>query len=230
MRIRVLLILFLFSNLGVWAQPTDPPTNSDSIVKYHDIQGKDILDAYVIDGDTIPIMILDEVLFIETPTFDSREAKRRYYILKRKVYKVYPYVVIAGNKRDSLNLQLAEISSKRKKRKHIKKFQKYLEENFEERLKKLTRTEGQILSKLLYRETGLTTYELIKTYRSGWSAFWWNAMANYYDISLKKPYDPEANEEDKLIENILLKAFAAGDLVERTPITTLNPEENEKGN
>lgn len=211
------LILILLFGFEAISQPTTP-AGSDTMVKYRDIHGKAILDAFIIDGDTIPIMVLDEVLFINTPTFDSREAKRRYYILKRKVYKVYPYVVVAGNKRDSLNIELSKITSKRKKKKKVKEFQKYIEENFEEKLVKLTHSEGQILSKLLYRETGVTTYELISTYRSSWRAFWWNALANINDISLKTPYDPETIEEDKLIENILLKAFAAGYLTEREEV------------
>jgi|TARA_R110002096_G_scaffold135456_2_gene287249 hypothetical protein len=217
MKSLVAILSLFFLSLSLNAQPTTP-AGSDTMVKYRNIQGKAVLDAFIIDGDTIPIMVLDEVLFIETPTFDSREAKRRYYILKRKVFKVYPYVVVAGNKRDSLNIELAKISSKRKRRKKVKEFQRYIEDNFEEKLKKLTTTEGQILSKLLYRETGVTTYDLISTYRSGWRAFWWNTMANFYDISLKTPYDPENVEEDKLIENILLKAFAAGDLEERKKV------------
>lgn len=211
----ILLILFAFA---IKAQP------NDTINRYNDIKGKDILDAIIIDGDTIPIMILDEILFVQTPTYTSKEAKRRYYILKRKVFKVYPYVVIAGNKRDSLNLKLAEISSKRKKKKLVKEFQRYIEDNFEDQLVKLTHSEGQILSKLLYRETGITTYELITTYRSSWRAFWWNALANYNSISLKTPYVPTKNAEDKLIEEILQKGFQKGNLIERVPITTLKPK------
>ena len=179
------------------------------------------MDAIIVDGDTIPILILDEVLFVETPSFNSDEARRRYQILRRKVLKVYPYAVIAGNKLDSLNLQLADINGKRRKKKFVKEFQEYLEGRFEDELKQLTRTEGQILSKLISRETGITTYELIDTYRSGWNAFWWNTAAAFYDISLKIPYDPEANEEDRLIENILQRAFITGLLEERKPITKL---------
>lgn len=217
MKLLYTLFIFFFIGFVAFAQPTTP-AGSDTMVKYRDIHGKAILDAFVIDGDTIPIMVLDEVLFINTPTFDSREAKRRYYILKRKVYKVYPYVVVAGNKRDSLNIELSKLKSKRKRKKKVKEFQAYIEDNFEEKLIKLTNSEGQILSKLLYRETGVTTYKLISEYRSSWRAFWWNAMANYYEISLKTSYKPETVEEDKLIENILLKAFANGDLTERQEV------------
>lgn len=194
---------------------------NDSIVQYYTKNSKNALDAIIVEGDTIPILILDEVLLVDKPSFNSDEARRRYYILRRKVLKVYPYAVIAGNKLDSLNLTLANINGKRKQKKYIKNFQDYLEGRFEDELKELTRTEGQILSKLISRETGITTYELIDTYRSGWNAFWWNVAAGFYDIDLKIPYDPKSNEEDKLIENILQRSFINGLLEERKPITTL---------
>ncbi len=194
---------------------------NDTLVQYYSKKTKSLMDAIIVDGDTIPIMVMDEILYVDRPSFDSDEARRRYYILKRKVLKVYPYAVIAGNKLDSLNLMLEDMRGRRRKKRFIKDFQEYLENNFEEELKQLTRTEGQILSKLIYRETGITTYELIQEYRSGWNAFWWNAAASFYDISLKTPYDPLTVDEDKLIENILQRAFIQGMIKEREPITEL---------
>lgn len=206
--------------------PEDTPkvrgydTPKDSIIQYYSKESKNLLDAIIVDGDTIPIIVLDEVLFVDQPSFDSEMARRRYYILRRKVMNVYPYAVIAGNKLDSLNIMLADIKGKRNRRRFIKDFQDYLEDNFEDQLKELTRSEGQILSKLIYRETKITTYELISEYRSGWNAFWWNTAAHWYDIELKTPYDPVNVEEDKLIENILQRAFIQGLLQERVPITS----------
>lgn len=189
----------------------------DSLKEYTIANKSRIVPMTVIDGDTIPWTILDEILLIATPTFDDDEARRRYYILKRRVYKVYPYAVLAGDKLDSLNLKLDGLKSKRKKKKYIKEYQEYLEQQFEPELKKLTRSEGQILCKLIYRETGITVYDLITEYRSGWRAFWYNALANWYDITLKKEYLPKENGEDKMIENILQIAFTNGTLKEREP-------------
>jgi hypothetical protein len=180
------------------------------------------MDAIIVDGDTIPIFVLDEVLLVDQPTFTSRQARRRYYILKRKVMKVYPYAVIAGDKLDSLNLTL-EGESKRKRKKFIKKFNDYLKDEFEDEMVKLTHNEGQILSKLVYRETGMSSYDLIKDYRSSWNAFWWNSIAYFNKIDLKTPYAPKEDEEDKLIEGILNRAFSEGRLKERVPIVSLNP-------
>ena len=208
---HVSALIFILISLSIQAQTSSGPDSSTTI------DPKTIRQTTVIEGDTIPWDVLDEVLIIPTPTFDNIEARRRYYILRRKVIKVYPYAVLAGDKLDSLNLQLDGIKRNRKRKKHIKKYQKFLEEKFEPELRQLTRSEGQILSKLIYRETGITVFELIKEYRSGWNAFWWNATAMWYDIDLKQPYAPDQNEEDLLIENILKRAIAQGLLTERVP-------------
>jgi hypothetical protein len=97
-----------------------------------------------------------------------------------------------------------------------------LEERFEPELRKLTRSEGQILSKLIYRETGLPVYDIIKTYRNGLSARFWSMTAWWYDIDLKRPYDPLNDPEDQLIENILIRKFISGQL------TPANEEERKK--
>jgi len=214
---QYLVILFLLFSSATFAQ-------KDSIVQYASKNRHNIMDAIIVDGDTIPIFVLDEVLLVDKPTFSSREARRRYYILKRKVMKVYPYAVIAGNKLDSLNLTLVG-KGKRKRKKLIKEFNDYLKDEFEDEMVKLTHNEGQILSKLVYRETGMSSYDLIKDYRSGWNAFLWNSIAFFNRIDLKTPYAPLEDEEDKLIEGILQRAISEGRLLERVPVTTLNPQE-----
>jgi hypothetical protein len=167
----------------------------------------------VIQGDTIPWSVLDEVLFVPKPTLNDYQARRNYYNLTKKVRRVYPYVREAALRMDSVNMQLEGIDKRRLRRKYTKEYQKYLEERFEPELRKLTRSEGQILSKLVYRETGMSVFEIIKTYRNGWSARFWSMTAWWYDIDLKRPYDPENDAEDKLIENILIRKFISGQLV-----------------
>ena len=97
------------------------------------------------------------------------------------------------------------------------KLQKYIEEEFSEELKKLTRTEGQILVKLIHRQTGKTAFDLIKELRSGWRAFWFNSTAKFFNISLKQEFDPENEKEDYLIEDILQRNFQSGNLEEQEP-------------
>lgn len=203
-----------FINISI-AQPDS--TKLDSAATFIKGNKENIHQSIIIEGDTVPWALLDEILFVAKPTFDDREARKRYYILRKRVIKVYPYASLAGEKLDSVNYILRDITKKKKRKKYIKKYQKFLEERFEPELKNLTRSEGQILCKLIYKETGITVYELIKSYRSGWNAWWWQRFAKWYDIDLKMKYDPQTVEEDRLIENILIRAFNAGDLIERVP-------------
>ena len=172
-----------------------------------------LLGQLVVDGDTVPWSVLDEMLFVAKPTLSDFQARRNYYILMKKVGRVYPYVREAALRMDSVNIQLEGIDRRRQRRKYTKSYQKYLEERFEPELRKLTRSEGQILSKLVYRETRTSVYQIIKTYRNGLSARFWSMTAWWYDIELKRPYDPENDAEDQLIENILLRKFISGELV-----------------
>lgn len=162
-----------------------------------------------IEGDSIPVtsIELSEVLVLPNLKFEDRDARIRYIILRRKTLKVYPYAKLAAERLESLQKRLDNLDRKRDKKRYAKIIQNYIEEEFSAELKKLTKTEGQILVKLIHRQTGKTTFDLIKELRSGWRAFWFNNTANLFDISLKREFNPIEEEEDYLIEDILQRAF-----------------------
>jgi len=128
-----------------------------------------------------------------------------YYTLKRKTLKVYPYAKMASDRLTKLNSRLLKIKSNRKKKKYTKLLEKFIQDELTEELKKLTKTEGQILVKLIHRETGITAYDLVKELRNGFRAFSYNTIAKFFDISLKKEFNPENNKEDLFIEDVLTK-------------------------
>ncbi len=179
-------------------------------------QQKDsISDHYIIiEGDSIPrtAIDLDEVMLLHKLQFNSKEDRRQYLILKRKTIKVYPYAKLAAERLETLNKRLDKMTSKRDRKRYAKRIQKYIEGEFSDELKKLTRTEGQILIKLIHRQTGHTTFELIKELRNGWRAFWFNNTARMFDISLKREFDPLNIKEDYLIEDVLQRNFQNGRL------------------
>lgn len=169
---------------------------------------------YYIDGDSIAVSVidLDAVVVLNRLKFDSKEDRVRYLILKRRTLKVYPYAKLAAERLVELNKRLETLKRQSDKRRYAKIIQKYIEDEFSAELKKLTRSEGQILVKLIHRQTGHTTFELIKELRSGWRAFWFNNTARMFDISLKEDFDPLTVNEDFLIEDILERAFQSGQL------------------
>ncbi len=176
-------------------------------------EAKDTLrqEYIIIKGDSIfrTAIDLDEVIIFNPLIFETKEEKLRYYILRRKTLKVYPYAKLASERLTKLTERLENIKSKRQRKNYTRVIQKYIEGEFSDELKKLTRTEGQILVKLIHRQTGKTTFELVKELRSGWRAFWYNTTAKAFKISLKKEYDPEEIQEDYLIEDILQRAFSS---------------------
>ncbi|MFD2724644.1 DUF4294 domain-containing protein [Hyunsoonleella rubra] len=168
----------------------------------------------IIEGDSVPrkSIDLDEVMLLHRLKFDSKKDRIRYLILRKKTIKVYPYAKLAAERLDSLTKRLETITKKRHQKKYTKQVQKYIEEEFSAELKKFTRTEGQILVKLIHRQTGRTAFDLVKELRSGWRAFWYNTTATMFDISLKREYDPWNEKEDYLIEDILQRNFQSGRL------------------
>ena len=184
-------ILFLFSLLFL-------SVNAQTI---------NVLDFEVIDQDTIFFSKLPEV---EILAFKSKEDKNAYYILKRRVLKVYPYALIAKKKLDEIKLNLENIPKRRKKKQYTKEVTKWVKEEYTDRLKSLTMNEGKILVKLIYRETNTTSYDIVKSYRGSFNAFFWQTMAKFWDNNLKTQYDPVNIREDMLIEHILIQAKLEG--------------------
>ena len=112
---------------------------------------------------------------------------------------------MASDRLVKLNSRLEKINSKRKRKKYTRMLEKFLQDELTAELKRLTRTEGQILVKLIYRETGTTAFDLVKELRNGFRAFTYNTVASFFDISLKTEYNPEKIKEDLFIEDILSK-------------------------
>lgn len=165
----------------------------------------------MVEGDSIfhSSIALDEVYLFGRLKFDSYKDKLRYYILRRKTLKVYPYAKLAAERLVELNDSIEKIKKRRHQKRYTKEVQRFIEDEFSEELKKLTRTEGQILVKLIYRQTGTTAFDLVKELRSGWRAFWYNTTAKIFKISLKEEFHPDRIHEDYLIEDILQRAFTA---------------------
>lgn len=197
-----LKIIILFFPVLLFAQVSDVDQDSTDVT------------YLIIKGDSIPrtSIDLDEVMLLHKLKFDSKKDRIRYLILRRKTLKVYPYAKMAADRLDSLNARLENITKARDKKRYTKMIQKYIEGEFSDELKKMTRTEGQILVKLIHRQTGRTTFDLVKELRNGWRAFWYNTTASMFDISLKKEFDPLNEKEDYLIEDILQRHFQSGQL------------------
>jgi hypothetical protein len=211
MRKLFFLVFILLINTGLNAQ-----ISSDSIQK------KEIVND---ENDTI---VKDPILLEEVVVYRSKLSpaeKKEFLLLQNRVYKVYPYAKTAADRLTVLNKNMDKMKTNKEKKKYFKIVEDYMENEFTAQLKKLSRKQGQILVKLIHRQTGYTTFELIKDYKSGWKAFWSNNTARLFDINLKTKYQPYQVNEDFLIESILDRAFNRGRLIPQKPATPIDIDE-----
>lgn len=166
--------------------------------------------ALIIDGDTVSVNVLDEIILKENPRFMTPEERRQYYLLRKRVFRVYPYARKTAKVINEINEDLTYIESKRQRRKYTRKQRKWLKEHFGDEIVHLKRSEGRVLVKLIHRSTNTTAYEMIKEYRGGFNAFTWQQVALLYGGDLKLEYDLENVDEDRMIENIIRKAVEDG--------------------
>jgi hypothetical protein len=174
-----------------------------------------ILKKEIIEDENDTIVPLEEVV-VYRHKWNAAE-KKEFQLLQNRVYKVYPLAKIAADRLTVLNKNMDKMKTNREKKKYFKIVEDYMENEFTGQLKKLSRKQGQILVKLIHRQTGYTTFELIKDYKSGWKAFWSNNTAKLFDINLKTKFVPYDVNEDFLIETILDRAFVRGRLAPQTP-------------
>lgn len=208
MKIVNFLLFFLFSSISANAQIVQKDTAKMGYV---------LTENDTVFNDTIQ---LEEIIVYKGKV--DVESKKQFELLRNRVYKTYPYAKLASERLTALNRGMQSLKTNKEKKKYFKIIEDYLNNEFEARLKKLSRKQGQILIKLIHRQTGVTTYELVRTLKSGWTAFWSNTTAKVFDLNLKTPYAPYQVNEDYLIETILVRAFESGRLINQPPAKPVN--------
>lgn len=151
----------------------------------------------VIDGDTINVAEMDPILI--SAGMDE-EGRKNYQRLKRRVKKVMPYAKMAAYKMRVMEDNLSLKKGKKDRKKYIRECEASLKAMYMNQLKDLTIEEGKVLMKLIYRETGKTTWEIMKNYRGSSEALMWQAFGSVYGHDMKVEYDPVM---DYQIENII---------------------------
>jgi hypothetical protein len=151
--------------------------------------------------DSIFHVNLAEIEVVFPYQFKNKREEKKYNQLEIDVLKTYPLAMIVGSELNLVNAELDSVyTSKSQRKKYIKWYQDYVYKTYIDSLKKLNLQQGRLLLKLIHRETGKSPYELIKSYRGGLNALFWQSAAFMFGANLNANYDPE---EDKMIEHII---------------------------
>lgn len=156
-----------------------------------------------LDGEFVPWVLLPDANVKDLRVFKSPEDRAAYNRLRYNVFKVLPYAQFAGQRYRKLQRDLATTGDKRQQKEMIKACEKEIKDLFNKQIKNLTITQGEILIKLVQRETGNTSYELLKQLKGGLNAFMLQSVARVFGHDLKEEYNAD---EDKDIEAILKSA------------------------
>jgi hypothetical protein len=159
--------------------------------------------ARIIGSDTLACIDIQEVFILLPRKFKNKREETRYWKLVRDLKITYPYAVLIKNKIDELNSKFMTLHTDKEKKEYIKQAEKELRGEYEGDLTDLTISQGRLLIKLVDRETGKTTYTLVKELRGTFQAIFWQTVAKIFGSSLKAEYDPKG--DDKLTEELLLK-------------------------
>ncbi|MBS1652980.1 MAG: DUF4294 domain-containing protein [Bacteroidetes bacterium] len=191
------LSLILTSFLRLSAQNSDPlKPNGNFICKYT-----------IEQGDTVLLVDLNTIYVYGNRVFYNPHHYEMWTQTKHNVKVVYPYAILAAAKLKEYDKILATIKEENQKKAFIKVCEKNLRHEFESELKGLTVSQGKVLMKLIYRETGKTTYEIVKQMRGSFEACFWQALASLFGNSMKVKY---SSTEDAMIDQAV-KIVEAGD-------------------
>lgn len=193
---KVLFTCFLMFTSFLFAQKSNLNNNEDNTA-----------------GDSLQYVTLPTItVYKKKYHFDDDYSVKYFLWLKKKVLKVYPYAVAAQNKVKTVDEKMQNVNSKYQKRKIVNAEHHYLKDKYESVIKKMTRTEGRVLIKLIHRQTGKTLYHHLKEKKGWFSTTFYTLTAKMYDIELDAYYNPFLYDEDYVVETIIREAIEQGEL------------------
>lgn len=153
------------------------------------------------NGDTVYLAYLHDVYVYPPLKFKNKKQERFYWRTVRDVKKTLPYAKMISRDMEFADEELAKIQDPKARRRWWNKYEKYLFQKYEQDFRGMYASQGQMLMKLMDRESDRTSYELIKQYRGKASANWWQFVAKLFKNDLKEEYD--AQDKDKIVERVI---------------------------
>ena len=153
-----------------------------------------------IDGVLTPWIALPDVYIYDYRIFKSAEEHAKFNRLRYNVLKVLPYAMFARDRYARLQRELDAAKSKKEQRRLVKNCETEIKDMFNREIKNMTISQGEILIKLIDRETGTSSYEMVRELKGNFSAFFYQSVARIFGHNLKNRYDPQ---EDRDIEAII---------------------------
>ncbi|MBR2451154.1 MAG: DUF4294 domain-containing protein [Paludibacteraceae bacterium] len=196
MRRAICILILSLITIYAWSN-----NHQKSTIPSQDMQFIEQVELQVKDNDTFYLAHMHNIYVYPKLTFSNKQQERFYWKTVRDVKKTLPFAKLLTKEMVFADQQLAKIADQKKRKQWWKKYEKYLFKKYEKDFRKMTASQGQMLMKLMDRESDRTSYEIIKHYRGKASANFWQFIAKLFKNDLKEGYDAE--DKDRIVERVI---------------------------
>lgn len=153
-------------------------------------------------GDTVRMTILNDFHVYPPLKFKTKKQEEFYWRTVRDVKKTLPYAKLAYSALTETYEYIQTIPDKKARERHLKQLEKDIVEQYKPVVKRMTRSQGKVLLKLITRETDQNSYHIVKAFLGSLRASFYQAIGKLFGMNMKMGFDPAKNKEDAMIERI----------------------------
>lgn len=199
LHIFALLLCLLTGSLPAYAQDSE---QGDLQLKVKAYRGfKRIVDEY---GDTCRLTYIRDIYVFPPLKFKNKKQEEFYWRTVRDVRKTLPYAKLAFSTLCETYEYIQTIPDKKERERHLKTLEKDIFEQYKPVVKKMTKSQGKMLLKLINRETDQTSYHIVKAFLGSFRAGFWQTFGRFFGMNMRTGYHPDKNKDDAIIERVAL--------------------------
>ena len=197
---KLLVITFVIFTTSISAQSRKVDKGSEQTPKKTIYLTPNVYAAVIIGNDTVACMYLTDFIKYSPIRHQTAHEVVQYNRLIRDVKKTLPFAKEVAQIIIETYEYMETLPDHKAKQKHLEKMEKHLKDEYTPKMKKLTRNQGQLLMKLIDRETNSSSYHIVQSFMGTAKAFTYNVFAGLFGNSLKKRYNPY--DEDRMVERV----------------------------
>ncbi len=195
---KIIVILLLGLQLTVLADnPQSAPRDA-----FVPVGGARLMMQVDNNNDTVYLAFLRDLWIFPKERFRNKQQEQFYWRTVRDVKRTLPYAKLISSELIAINMRMVELPNERERKRYLNTYEKEAFQKYEKDLRRMTINQGRLLIKLIDRECDRNAYELLKSYRGGVSATFWQGMARLFGSNLKASYDAQGN--DRMVERVIL--------------------------
>ena len=156
-------------------------------------------------GDTLAMLVFNPIVIYPRERFRNKNEEKLYWKTVRDVKKTLPYAKLISSTLLETYEYIDTYQTQKQKQAYLKRFEKELFNQYKPQMKKMTKSQGKMLIKLINRETNQSSYSIVKAFLGTFRAGFWQTFSKFFGASLKAGYHPNKNKQDAMIERICIR-------------------------